>query len=59
MNFKTSYLVLSLMWTVVLVMDIVQLIAGESPTWVMTLCPLITLVVTDWLEYIGQSLKEN
>jgi hypothetical protein len=47
------------MWTVVLVMDIVQLIAGESPTWVMTLCPLITLVVTDWLEYIGQSLKEN
>jgi hypothetical protein len=47
------------MWTVVLMMDIAQLIAGESPTWVMTLCPLIALVITDWLEYIGQSLKEN
>ncbi len=40
--------VLAIMWTCVLVMDIVSAAGGNEPTWSSVFCPLICLVLQKW-----------
>jgi hypothetical protein len=50
-------LLLAIMWTVVLLCDIVSLATGGSPSWIMVFCPLVVLVFRCWEEFLeGKSL---
>lgn len=40
--------VLAIMWTCVLVMDIVSAAGGNEPTWSSVFCPLICLTLQRW-----------
>lgn len=40
-----------ILWTLVLGIEIGFAIMGHAPTWTMVLCPLISLVVIEWLQF--------
>ena len=45
-------LVLAICWTLVLITDIISVVVGNAPTWVLVFCPLIILVRDKWEDYI-------
>ncbi len=50
-------LMLALLWTFILVMDIVICATGGGPTWVSVFCPLTIVVLRDWIDYIESKIK--
>ena len=47
------YLGLALMWTFVLITDIISCYIGNEPSWVLVFCPLIILVIEKWEKYFN------
>ena len=52
MKNKTTSLVLAILWTVVLITDIVSAVHGDLPNWTLVFCPLAILVLNRWTDYI-------
>jgi len=51
---KRSYwAMLAIIWTVALIVDIIAAVKGESPSWVLVFCPLVTLVAFLYLWALG------
>lgn len=48
MNIKMS---LALIWTIVLISDILSAYSGNEPNWMLVFCPLILLVFKYWNDY--------
>ena len=48
MNIKMS---LALIWTIVLIFDILSAYSGNESNWMLVFCPLITLVFNYWIDY--------
>lgn len=44
-------LLLAILWSVVMVVDIISAVIGNAPTWVLVFCPLIILVIDKWEDY--------
>lgn len=43
---KRSYWVfLAILWSLALIADIISAAKGESPSWILVFCPLVTLIV--------------
>ena len=42
---------LALIWTIVLISDILSAYSGNEPNWILVFCPLITLVSNYWVDY--------
>jgi hypothetical protein len=42
----------AIIWTVCLVLDIIDAAIGGSPSWILVFCPLIVLVWRYWQDYI-------
>ena len=45
-------LLLAILWSVVMVVDIISAVIGNAPTWVLVFCPLTILVIDKWDDYI-------
>lgn len=43
---------LAILWSIVLVADIISAVVGNDPSWVLVFCPLIILVMDKWENYI-------
>ena len=48
---------LAIAWTIVFIVDLIVMIAGEPPNWVLVFCPLIILLTDRWDQYLR--LKRN
>ena len=51
-------LILALIWTLALICDIIAMLMGDEPSWVLALCPLIILVWDRWGHYIKEKRNE-
>lgn len=45
-------LLLAILWSVVMVIDIISAVIGNDPNWILVFCPLIILVMDKWEDYI-------
>ena len=45
-------LLLAILWSIVMVTDIISAVIGNTPTWTLVFCPLIILVMDKWEDYI-------
>lgn len=45
-------LLLAILWSVVMVIDIINAVIGNDPNWILVFCPLIILVMDKWEDYI-------
>ena len=45
-------LLLAILWSVVMVVDIISAVVGNAPNWILVFCPLIILVMDKWEDYI-------
>ena len=43
---------MAIMWSIVLVADIISAVVGNDPSWVLVFCPLTILVMDKWENYI-------
>ena len=48
---------LALLWTIVLILDIIACILEITPTWLMVFGPLTTLVFHYWIDYFVRKEK--
>ena len=48
---------LALIWTIVLIADIVSACLGYEPNWMLVFCPVIALVYNCWVDYSITRLK--
>jgi hypothetical protein len=44
-------LLLPILWTFVLIIDIISMAMGNSPDWIIVFCPLVILVILLWIDY--------
>ena len=42
---------LALVWSIVLITDIISACLGYESNWMLVFCPLITLVFNYWIDY--------
>jgi hypothetical protein len=49
---KKANAILAVLWSMCLILNIVLMASGESPTWFSTLAPIVTIVCLEWLEFI-------
>ena len=42
---------LALMWSMILIIDIITACSGYESEWMLVFCPLITLVFNYWTDY--------
>ena len=47
---KTWNIILAIMWTFVLVIDVILWVCGATPQWLAVFCPLIAVVVNTWID---------
>lgn len=45
-------LLLAILWSVVMVVDIISAVVGNAPSWILVFCPLVILVMDRWEDYI-------
>lgn len=45
-------LTLAILWSTVLVTDIISAVVGNAPTWILVFCPLAILVIDKWNDYM-------
>lgn len=45
-------LLLAILWSIVMVVDIISAVVGNDPNWILVFCPLIILVMDKWEDYI-------
>ena len=49
---------LAIAWTIIFIVDLIVMISGEPPNWILVFCPLIILVWDRWEHYIKESRNE-
>lgn len=42
---------LALIWTIVLIADILSACLGYEPNWMLVFCPVVALVFNCWVDY--------
>lgn len=47
-------LVLAILWSIILIINIICAAIGTDPTWVLVFCPLICYVNTLWIQYTDE-----
>ena len=47
-----------ILWSIVLVGDIMMAVSGTAPTWVFVFCPLIVVWFNSLMEYIHHEKKK-
>lgn len=45
-------LLLAILWSIVMVADIISAVVGNAPSWILVFCPLVILVMDKWEDYI-------
>lgn len=48
---KKTALRLAIAWTIVFIVDLIVMITGEPPNWILVFCPLIILLTDRWEQY--------
>lgn len=46
-------LLVPILWTLVLIIDVIYAVLGISPAWSFVFFPLITLVIEVWLDFLS------
>lgn len=51
-------LALAILWSIILITNIINAAIGADPTWVLVFCPLVCYVSALWVQYIDERLDD-
>ncbi len=53
------HLTLAILWTFSIILHILQMQAGQAPTWSSVFIPLVTLAAVNWIDAIFDYLNRH